>query len=177
MLDNSFFELLEGNEFKFIGIVVTILLTAYALKTSYSFYRNHKLEQALGLSGMNDIDVMEGFEFEEYLKVLFRKLGYKTQVTRKTGDFGADLIFKGKKKIIVQAKRYKSNVGLDAVREAYSAQAYYKADESWVITNSRFTKQALDLAKACNVKMLDRSDLEKFIVKINPEEKPINFIN
>lgn len=177
MTDNSFLNLLNGNELMFIGIVVVILLTAFSLKTVYNLYLNYKKEQALGQSGMKDIDVMNGFEFEEYLKVLFKKLGYKPQVTRKTGDFGADLVLKGKNKIVVQAKRYRNNVGLDAVREAYSAQAYYKADESWVITNSQFTKQALALSKVCNVKMLNRNDLQKFITKINPEEKPSDFIN
>lgn len=127
-------------------------------------------------SGINDIDKLDGFQFEEYLKVLFKKLGYKPVVTQKTGDYGADLILQGKNRIVIQAKRYgyKNNVSLDAVREAYAAKAYYKADEAWVITNSHFTKQALELAKACDVKLLDRHDLQKFIVKINPEQTAKN---
>src|SRR5690625_5763781 len=95
-------------------------------------------------------------------------------VTKKSGDYGADVVLKGKNKIVIQAKRYgyKNNVSMDAVREVFAARSYYKADEAWVITNSFFTKQAKELAKACGVKLLNRYELEKFIVQINPEKTP-----
>lgn len=35
---------------------------------------------------------MNGTQFESYLEVLFKSLGYKTQVTRTSHDYGADLI-------------------------------------------------------------------------------------
>lgn len=119
-------------------------------------------------SGIKDIDRMSGYDFETYLKVLFKKLGYRPQVTKKSGDFGADLILVGKNKIVIQAKRYgyKNNVSLDAVREVYASKAFYNADEAWVITNSFYTKQAKLLAEACGVKLLNRYDLQKFIVEI-----------
>ena len=124
-------------------------------------------------SGIKDIDRMSGYDFEDYLKVLFKKLGYKPQVTKKSGDFGADLVLKGKNKIVIQAKRYgyKNNVSLDAVREVYASKAFYKADEAWVITNSFYTKQAEMLAEACEVRLLNRYDLQKFIVEIDPDKK------
>ena len=126
-------------------------------------------------SGIKDIDRMSGYDFEDYLKVLFKKLGYKPQVTKKSGDFGADLVLKGKNKIVIQAKRYgyKNNVSLDAVREVYASKAFYKADEAWVITNSFYTKQAKMLAEACGVRLLNRYDLQKFIVEINPDKKGV----
>lgn len=125
-------------------------------------------------SGIKDIDRMDGYQFEEYLKVLFKALGYRPMVTKKSGDYGADVILKGKNKIVIQAKRYgyKNNVSMDAVSEVFAARSYYKADEAWVITNSFFTKQAKELAKACDVKILNRYELEKFIVQINPEKTP-----
>lgn len=119
-------------------------------------------------SGIKEIDMMSGYEFEEYLKLLFNQLGYKALLTKKSGDYGADLVLKGKNKIVVQAKRYKkkNNVGISAVREVYGAKAYYGADEAWVITNSYYTKQANELACKCNVKLLDRDSLQKFIVQV-----------
>ncbi|NWO14609.1 restriction endonuclease [Virgibacillus sp.] len=124
--------------------------------------------------GIKDIDRMDGFQFEAYLKVLFKKLGYCPLVTQKSGDYGADVILKGKNKVVIQAKRYgyKNRVSMDAVREVYAAQAFYQADEAWVITNSFYTKQAKELAKACGVKLLNRYELEQFIIKINPEQSP-----
>ena len=62
---------------------------------------------------------------------------------------------------MVQAKRYKSNVGIQAVQEILGAQAYYKAQEAWVVTNSEYTKSAVALAHKSNVRLLDRNDLIK----------------
>ncbi|WP_228547442.1 restriction endonuclease [Filobacillus milosensis] len=58
------------------------------------------------------------------------------------------MLTKETKKIIVQAKRYKSRVGIKAVQEAVSAIAYYKASEGWVVTNNEFTEAAINLAKS-----------------------------
>src|SRR5699024_1326043 len=125
-------------------------------------------------SGIRDIDGMKGYQFEAYLQVLFKELGYQPIVTQKSGDYGADVVLKGRNKIVIQAKRYgtKHKVSMDAVREVLAAMFFYKADEAWVITNSLFTKQAETLAKACGVKLLNRYELEKFIVKINPTKQP-----
>lgn len=141
--------------------------------------RKRKYEKLLEKSGIKDIDKMDGFQFEVFLKVLFKQLGYKPVVTKKSGDFGADLILLGKNKIVIQAKRYgyKNNVSLDAVREIYAAKAFYQADEAWVITNSFYTKQAIELAKACHVKLLDRHNLQKFIIQVNPEQSATDIYN
>lgn len=92
-------------------------------------------------SGIEEIDNMTGIQFEKYLMVLFQDLGYLVKSTPKTGDFGADLILqKDKRKVVVQAKRYKKNVGIKAVQEVTSAIKYYNANEAWVVTNSFLQK-------------------------------------
>lgn len=122
-------------------------------------------------SGIRYIDKMDGHQFEVYLKALFRELDFRPEVTRKSGDYGADLILKGKNRIVIQAKRYgmKNRVGISAVQEIYAAKAYYTAHEAWVVTNSVYTKQAKELAAACDVKLIDRAELQKLINRINPE--------
>ncbi|WP_088053478.1 restriction endonuclease [Virgibacillus dakarensis] len=142
------------------------------------YIKRRKRFNLLKKSGIRDIDRLQGYQFEEYLKVLFKKLGYRPVVTKKSGDYGADVVLKGRNKIVIQAKRYgyKHNVSMDAVREVLAAMFFYKADEAWVITNSFFTKQAKTLAKSCGVKLLNRYELEKFIVKINPKQQPKQFV-
>jgi restriction system protein len=49
-------------------------------------------ERRLARSGINDIDRMDGRTFEEYLRTAFVRLGYKVEVTKYRGDFGADLV-------------------------------------------------------------------------------------
>jgi restriction system protein len=129
--------------------------------------------EKLKKSGISDIDKMNGREFEHYLGVLFKSQGYSVNVTKASGDYGADLVItKEGKKIVIQAKRYSKNVSLKAVQEAVSSIAYYGASEAWVITNSKFTDSAIKLAKSNNVKLFDRHELVEMISKMNPSTIP-----
>ncbi|SFQ46272.1 restriction system protein [Priestia endophytica DSM 13796] len=147
-----------------------IMIAFYFIRIVYRRLQERTAMKRLARSGIQYIDQMDGFQFETYLKALFQQLGYKAQVTPKSGDFGADLIMKGQQKIVIQAKRYgsKNRVSLSAVQEVYGAQAYYKADEAWVITNSSFTKSARALAEACNVQLFDCKALQELILEVNP---------
>lgn len=95
-----------------VGILAFLFISSVLLGAIQKTLRYNKLKK----SGILNVDEMPGREFEEYLRVLFRERGYQVQLTPATGDFGADLILSAKnKKIVVQAKRYKKNVGLKAV--------------------------------------------------------------
>ncbi|MED4400351.1 restriction endonuclease [Metabacillus fastidiosus] len=126
----------------------------------FFFIRKQKKKQRLIKSGIHEIDKMNGFQFEKYLSTLYESLGYQAQVTKASGDFGADLILKkDKRKIVVQAKRYSKNVGIRAVQEIRAAQDYYRADEAWVVTNQNFTLSAIKLANSSKVKLIGREQL------------------
>lgn len=115
---------------------------------------------------ISKIDIMEGYEFENYLKTLFFYLGYDANTTARRGDFGADLILKKDGKVIVlQAKRYSKTVGSKCVAEVASAVRHYKAHEGWVITNSRFTDQTETMAKENDVRLIDRDELIALITE------------
>lgn len=109
---------------------------------------------------IHDIDTMSGIDFEIFLKNLFTKLNYEVNLTKTTGDQGADLIIKKfDKLIIVQAKRYSTTVSNKAVQEAVAAINFYNANSAMVITNNYFTKSATELANANNVELWDRDKL------------------
>lgn len=113
-------------------------------------------------SSITDIDIMEGYMFEDYLRILLFYMGYKVSVTQKSRDYGADLVIiepKTNIKIIIQAKRYSKPVGSKAVQEILTAMPHYKADEAWVITNNVYTPQAEELAKENNIRLIDRQEL------------------
>ena len=58
-----------------------------------------------------------------------RGQGYAVELTATTGDYGADLILtKDRQRIAVQAKRYRGSVGVQAVQEGLSGQAYYRCE-------------------------------------------------
>jgi restriction system protein len=145
-----------------------LLIIMFIMYIAVLFTMNFIKHQRLKKSGILEIDKMNGQTFEEYLKVLLENRGYQVSLTAASGDYGADLILKSKdKKIVVQAKRYKKKVGLKAVQEIVSAKTYYKADESWVITNNYFTDPAKKLAAANNVTLINRDMLIKWMIEIN----------
>ena len=91
---------------------------------------------------------------------LFARLGYRVVQTPYRGDWGADLILvKEGVHTVVQAKRYQKSVGVRAVQEAVAAKAKYRCREAMVVTNSTFTKQAVELARANWVILWDREKL------------------
>ena len=137
-----------------IGILLTILLLA-VVGVAPLF-----MKEEYQRSGISFVDDMSGVEFEDRLESLYGHMGYSVDTTPTSGDYGADLILKkGQEKIILQAKRYSNNVGLTAVQEAVGAIALYGATSAIVVTNSFFTKAAKNLAKANNVRLVERPEL------------------
>ena len=124
----------------------------------------HAWQQAYGHAKVGELDQLSGVAFEKFLDGLFRAQGYITELTAAPGDYGADLILsKDGQRIAVQAKRYVGSVGVQAVQEALSGQAYYQCNTAWVITTGTFTANALALAKKSGVKMIGRSDIGKLM--------------
>ncbi|MBG9568487.1 restriction endonuclease [Brevibacillus agri] len=156
--------------FEMAGITAGIVL---GIIISFSIYRSGKRVEKLKRSGISDIDQMDGRQFEHYLGLLFKSQGYKVDVTRSTGDFGADLVIqKEGKRIVVQAKRHSKNVGISAVQEAQAAIAHYKAHEAWVVSNRGYTEPAVKLAAANSVRLVDREALIEMILQMNPDAIP-----
>ena len=113
---------------------------------------------------IDDIDIMTGKEFESFICLLYRKMGYNAYVTKTSGDQGLDVIAeKNGKRIGIQAKCYASAVGNSAIQEAVAGKNYYGCDRVVVVTNSLFTKSAVDLANANNVVLWNRDILKEKI--------------
>lgn len=152
------------------SFLLGVMVFGFLVLCSYFVLRvlaENKHQKALQLK-MFDIDAMKGEEFEEYLMHLFQKKGYKVKTTAKTGDFGADLILeKDRKRIVVQAKRYKAKVGNGAVQEVTAAIRHYNASSGMVITNSYFTKPAQSLASSNDIELWDRNVLEKEVLAVS----------
>lgn len=124
------------------------------------FYFNYKPKKNIIILDLNRIDKMSGEEFEDFLAKIYRKKGYKVIQTPHSSDYGADLIItKSGYASCIQAKRYSSNVGSKAIQEVQASLNYYKASKGIVITNSKFTPNAIKLAKANHIQLIDRNAL------------------
>lgn len=151
----------NGTSFLSTVFIVGILLLAFALaypKTTLAFILlvvttvilnivwrvrlDKKIEAQYLNSGIEDIDKMSGIEFERRLAVHFNHCGWIVNLTKTSGDFGADLlgVDAQDQKVVIQAKRYQKNIGVCAVQEVISAKSFHNAKRPMVITNQYFTK-------------------------------------
>ena len=119
-----------------------------------------------GGSTLNDNEVnkekdtnnnMNGLAYEKYVADRLESMGYKrVNVTKSSGDFGADILaFRDGKQYCIQCKRYSKPVGLHAIQEVYSAKSFYSRDIAMVITTSQFTKAAKEFAEKTGVVLIE----------------------
>lgn len=108
--------------------------------------------------------IHSGTEFEQFLKHIFTRLGYESELTGASGDQGADLILRKNGLVfVIQAKYYEKPVSNKAVQEAAAALKFYGANRAAVVTNNRYTKSAQALAKKNQVILLDGEALDELV--------------
>ncbi len=107
-------------------------------------------------------------EFEYLCAQIFKKRGYKVELTPSGGDYGADVIARKKAlTMIISAKRYdeSNSVGNRWVQQLVGAMPHFSADGAVLITTSSFTKQAIEQAENCSIELIDGEELSKLIRK------------
>lgn len=114
--------------------------------------------------------LIDPFEFEELVATLFKKMGYQTEVTSKTGDFGIDIIARDEKDVIaIQTKKYAkgNNVGNRDVQRLLGAMQLrqVRANKAILITTSDFTFQAMEQAKEAPIELWDGSYITSLLRK------------
>lgn len=158
---------------KFVRILLLVILSPIVLiYLIVNFFKSlgekKSNKDKVAVFNMSQIDSLSGSEFETFLKTLFEKLGYSVSLTKKSHDYGADLIIQKKNETsIVQAKCYGKTVGIKAIQEIVAAKTHYSANSAIVATNNYFSKDAVVLATENNIRLLDRDVIESLVKKFN----------
>jgi HJR/Mrr/RecB family endonuclease len=99
---------------------------------------------------------LNGYQFEVEIANLYKKLGYKTTITNKSGDGGVDIVLfnDNKEKLIVQCKNHRKQVGPAVVRELYGVMISEKAAKAILICSGGFTSGVYTFAKNKPIKLL-----------------------
>ena len=94
-------------------------------------------------------NIIKGTEFEDQCFNDLERLGFKDlRLTKRGNDQGADIIGKyGGTTYVFQCKKHKKKQGNKSVQESIAAKTYYKASRCGVISESGFTKSAIQLAR------------------------------
>lgn len=125
-----------------------------------------------------DIDMRNNFvklspwQFEKLVATLLGKMGYQTQLTPKTADFGADIIaVKGGDRVVVQVKKYNysNKVGNQSIQRLLGSMFKYKANKAIFVTTSDFTDYAYQQATGAPIELWNHNKLcekiEEYILK------------
>lgn len=140
--------------------MVSFMVILVMLAAGIQLYKSWR-EQKLLDSGIDIVDKMSGTEFAEFLLAHFKNVGYSGYLTS-TEDYGAVLFLeKSGKKLVVQAKRWKQIVGVEAVQQILGAIRHFDAYMGMVITNNAFTENAHILADASGIELWDRQTLTR----------------
>lgn len=98
---------------------------------------------------------MTGYEFEEVCAQTLKRKGYKhIEITKASVDQGVDIIATKKGiRYAIQCKYYSYPVGNKSVQEVVAGMKIYDCEKAIVMTNTRFTKAAIELAQANEVEL------------------------
>jgi hypothetical protein len=102
-----------------------------------------------------------GVEFERECAELLSRLGYTVQKTKRSGDFGVDIIAQRTSlSFAIQSKCHSQPVGISGIQEVLGGRKHYRTDYSVVISASGFTTAARELASSSRVILANVRDLE-----------------
>lgn len=143
-----------------IGLVTTGILIAIPIIK--------KRKRDAILSKYAQIDKMTGIEFENFVKAVYEKRGYRVTTTPQTNDYGCDLVLqRDGVRSVVQVKRYKTTVGIAAIQQIIGAIRHYDANDAKVVTNNYYTSQAKNLASSNGVELIDRDGVVRMLNELN----------
>jgi restriction endonuclease Mrr len=108
---------------------------------------------------------MRADEWEEFLVRVFEALGAKAKRIGRAGDQGVDLIVEiGTRRIAVQAKGYLNSVSNTAIQEAFTGKVFHDCTDCAVITNSRFTPAAQNVAAKTGCILIGEDEIADLVV-------------
>jgi len=127
------------------------------------------------------LDGLSPHEFEDFIGLLFKSMGYEVTNFPYVGDYGADLLVKRNgKAIVVQVKKYglENNVGAPEVQKTLGSIWKYKASEAILVTTSTFTARAYEQATGAPIELWNREKLKEMLHQHLPsnliQEKPVS---
>jgi restriction system protein len=118
---------------------------------------------------------LEWRRFEELCAAYFELQGFGTRIARTNADGGVDLHLcaagSEKAAILVHCKAWNAyRVGIEPVRALRSAMAAAKIGAGRLVTSSRFTQEAVELAAKHNIQLVDGAALLAGLAALPPEK-------
>jgi restriction endonuclease Mrr len=112
--------------------------------------------------------------FERMLADMLERFGFEVELQRGTKDGGVDLFavkrkgLMGAERFLLQAKRWKHNVGVEPIRQLAFLHQHHRVTKSCLATTATFTKGAWELGRqyAWQLELRDHEGLQEWISSV-----------
>lgn len=153
--------------------MIGVALLALALRVMIDLMsRRSKIKWFLGKKQVQDLQKLTPTQFEEYIAVLFKSLGYETRVTGGKGDGGVDVQAEKDGHVhYIQCKKFiTSKVPVSAVRDFYGAIAdRVDGGKGYFITTNVFTLDAEKFAEDKPIELIDKFKLMEYMQMVDAD--------
>jgi restriction system protein len=140
-----------------LNLLESAAILTTLLVSSFFLWRRRRKRLAAGSLTAEDLYALSPRSFERYVADLFRKKGYKVTIRGRSGDHGVDLELEstGRRRAIVQCKRYRNAVGPDIVRELFGTMIHEGVHHAFLVTTADITPAARDWARNKPMTLID----------------------
>ena len=128
-------------------------------------------------AGIDQLHALSPYEFEAYVRDLFATLGYRDlRLNGGSGDLGVDIWGRTPegRTAAIQCKRYApgKNIGSPMIQTFIGMQRiHHGADVGFFVTTSGFTREAMKLAQAHGVQLIDGQALLRLQRKARMQQR------
>lgn len=147
---------------EYVKYGVALIVIFYAIQQFARMYRF--VRRIVTNIKLSDVDAMDGLDFEKFVSNLLEQQGFTNVSLTEQYDFGVDIIAT-KDGICwgIQVKRYSGLVKAEAVRQVVTGLRVYGCDRGMVITNSTYSRVAVQLAYSNGCELIDRNRLTEMM--------------
>jgi HJR/Mrr/RecB family endonuclease len=106
---------------------------------------------------------LTGYEFEREVCDLYKRIGYKSILTKGSGDGGVDIILydNDQNKIVVQCKNHNKQISPAIARELYGVMIHEEASRAILICPSGFSRAVNSFSHGKPIELIDGKELLK----------------
>jgi len=123
------------------------------------------------VSSVRLLDNLHWAGFEDLVGKLYEQMGFKTEVTKRSGDHGIDVYATrhtsdgGKETLAIQCKHYPGRtVGEPEATSLWGAiYADHKISRGVLVTTGKFSKQCKDFVEGKRIRLIERGELEMLL--------------
>lgn len=131
------------------------------------------------LEAIRDLQRLDHAEFEEYIALIYRKMGFEARLRGKStaSDDGIDIeARKDGQYVVIQCKRYSSTIGAPMIREFYGAVVSEGAHKGVFVTTSAFSEPAREWAVGKSIELIGSQEITEWqkMLKIGPFQEDKN---